>query len=1303
MQWWRTIRWTAAGFGILILVAVLGGYLYLQSRGFEEYALRTIVQGVNEATGGRAEIRNLDFQLSKLTAHLYKITIYGNEPAERSPLLQVDKISVGLKVQSVWHHKVILSELLIDHPVVHVEVGRDGKNNIPSSPPQSGNSNTSVFDLAVRHVLLTNGEVNYQDQKTPIDADLYDLGTDIRFDPLMKRYNGSISYVNGHLKYAEYSPLAHSLKAKFTASPSRFSLESAVLNVGSSAVSVHADVTDYNNPHGEGVYEIRIHTQDFASMSPGVQPAGDLSLAGKIHYQNAVNQPLLRCLSIDGRLAGDALAAATSQGRLDVRKLQGQYEMANGSLHAKKVGGDVLGGKVVADVDIENLDTTPTSRVRTYFRSISLQAAKQAIRQPQLQGVSLAGTLDGTADAAWRGSVSKVSAYTDLTLRSTANGTAKGSSTAIPIDGSIHITYNGAQNIFAFRQTELRMPSTTLTVQGEISNRSNLQVQASANDLHQLEALASALRADQPATHISGSATLNALVRGSIHQPELVGQLNAQSLQIQGSQWSSVKTSFLANPSQITLQNGSLVNARQGKASFSASVKLHNWSYAPSDPISARLSAQQMSVADLQRLANLQYPVSGDLSADITIHGSQLNPVGTGSAKIVNARAYDEPVQNLALKFTADKGSVTSTLDVTVPAGSGNATLSYTPKTKAYKVRLNAPSIVLQKLHAIQAKNLPLTGTLTATADGEGTLDNPRLNAVLQLPQVQLQQNSISNLKAELRVADQHADLNVNSQVAQSSIQVHSRVNLTDGYYTDAAIDTTTVPIDVLLSAYVPNLPQDLKGQTELHATIKGPLKDKSQLEAHLTIPTLHVSYQSLEIGAATPIRADYLHSTVTIQPAEIRGTGTSLRVQGSIPLAGTANPNLTAQGSVDVRVLRIVQPDIHSSGILSLDIHASGSAQSPAVQGQMRLQDIALSTPAAPLGVEKLNGTLDISKDRLQISSLNGQVGGGQISMAGSVTYQPAVQFNVAVHSQSVRLRYPDGLRAVLDSNLVLVGTREASTLSGRVLIDSLSFTPDFDLANFGDQFSGSTVPAQPGFADTVKLAVQVQSSDNLSATSSEVSLEGRANLKITGTAANPIVTGRTDLTAGELFYRNVRYQLQRGIITFENPNETQPVMNVSVTTTVEQYNLTLTLRGPLDKLTTSYVSDPPLATADIINLIARGKTTQEASATSQSTDSMIASQAASQVSSSVQKLAGISSLQIDPLLGGNNQNPSARVAIQQRVTNNFLFTFSTDVSQPGSELVQGDYKINKRWSVSVARDQVGGVSVDGKFHTRF
>jgi translocation and assembly module TamB len=334
----------------------------------------------------------------------------------------------------------------------------------------------------------------------------------------------------------------------------------------------------------------------------------------------------------------------------------------------------------------------------------------------------------------------------------------------------------------------------------------------------------------------------------------------------------------------------------------------------------------------------------------------------------------------------------------------------------------------------------------------------------------------------------------------------------------------------------------------------------------------------------------------------------------------------------------------------------------------------------------------------------MTGQMGGGQVSIGGSIVYRPSAQFNIAVQGQAIRLRYPEGLRTLLDTNLAFSGTPEASTLNGRVLIDSLTFSPEFDLAKFADQLStGTTIPSQPGIADTVKLAINVQSKENLSATSSQVSIGGRADLRVLGTAANPVITGRTNLTSGELFYRNVRYELQRGLITFDDPNQTHPVMNVSATTTVEQYNLTLTLRGPLDKLTTSYVSDPPLPTADIINLIARGKTTQEASTTSQSTDAMVASGAASELSSSVQKLAGISSLQIDPLLGGNNRNPSARVAIQQRVSKNLLFTFSTDVSQPGSEVVQGEYRINKRWSASVTRDQLGGVSVDGKYHARF
>jgi translocation and assembly module TamB len=181
-------------------------------------------------------------------------------------------------------------------------------------------------------------------------------------------------------------------------------------------------------------------------------------------------------------------------------------------------------------------------------------------------------------------------------------------------------------------------------------------------------------------------------------------------------------------------------------------------------------------------------------------------------------------------------------------------------------------------------------------------------------------------------------------------------------------------------------------------------------------------------------------------------------------------------------------------------------------------------------------------------------------------------------------------------------------------------------------------------------------------------------------------------------------RDQIERGVIQFSNPNRTEPVLNVLLTTTINQYNLSLTFLGRLDKMQTSYISDPPLPTADIINLInliARGQTTQQAAASRSNfgASSLLAQGAASEVSGGLQKLAGLSALSIDPTLGGNTSDPGARIAMQKRVTNNFLFTFVTDVTSTQRELIQGEYQLNKRWSASVTRDENGGFAVDGKF----
>ena len=753
------------------------------------------------------------FSLSNLTAHLYNITIRGTEGTEQPPLLHADKLTVSLKVVSALHHQVSLNELALEHPVVYVQVSSEGKNNLPTAPPSQSSSHTSVFDLAVAHAQLINGEINYNDRKIPVVADLHDLATNIHFESLAKRYGGTFSYDNGRLEYAQYAPLSHHLNLQFDATPDRFDLRSMTLTVGSSEVALNAKVSDYSNPVAEGDYRIRIHAQDFAAMSPSVSPAGDVSLTGKLHYRTVPDQPLVRNVAIDGKAESKMLTAVASGKRIEARQLEGSYRLGDGTLQVTNFSVETLGGRMTAVAEMKHLDSaSPESSIQASLSNISLQAIQGVLGTQQIQAASISGTVAGKAHASWRGRVSNLRAHSDLFVQARANSRSNPSTKEVPVNGSLHIDYDGPRQTIQVRDTAFRIPTATLTAQGAISDHSNLQVQVVTNDLHQLAALAASFSASQSAPPaVSGTATLTANVQGTMKKPAVTAQLNAQNLTVEGSEWRSAKLAMHANQSGVTIDSASLVNAHRGQVNLNGGVTLKNWAYDASSPIKAHLQAQQLQLADLQRLAKQQYPISGELSSTIDLQGSQLEPTGSGSLQIANARAYDEPIQNLAAKFHTENGSVVSTLNLSTQAGAVDADLSYTPKTKAYKVRLNAPSVILQKLRTVQEKNLGINGTINASVNGEGTVDDPQLVATVQFPQLQVRQNTISAFKAEIQVAHHRANLTLDSKVSEASIHARGVVALTGDYDTDATIDTGTIPLAALIATYAPSVPQEFR------------------------------------------------------------------------------------------------------------------------------------------------------------------------------------------------------------------------------------------------------------------------------------------------------------------------------------------------------------------------------------------------------------------------------------------------------------------------------------------------------------
>src|SRR5262249_35811908 len=155
-------------------------------------------------------------------------------------------------------------------------------------------------------------------------------------------------------------------------------------------------------------------------------------------------------------------------------------------------------------------------------------------------------------------------------------------------------------------------------------------------------------------------------------------------------------------------------------------------------------------------------------------------------------------------------------------------------------------------LETLKSRNLQATGVLNATADGRGTLNDPQMQAQLEIPQLKIRDQIIKGLTFKGMAANHKANFTLDSEVIQSYVRARGEVALSGLYNANVSLDTQAIPFAPLLAAYAPSQAQDLVGQTELHATLRGPLKDRNQLEAHAVIPQFSLNYKkTIQLAAA--------------------------------------------------------------------------------------------------------------------------------------------------------------------------------------------------------------------------------------------------------------------------------------------------------------------------------------------------------------------------------------------------------------------------------------------------------------------
>ena len=1313
MTWKRIAARSAIALLALVVLLFAAAAVLLRSETFHRYLLGKIQQSAAESLNTPVRLQNFDLHFSSLSADFYGVTVTGNAPGTEPPLLTIDHIKIGVTIVSLLRREWDLNDIEVDHPVAHLLVNERGESNLPVRR-NTGTSQTNIFDLAIRHARLDHGETYYNDKKSTIEADLHDVTFRSAYVAAQGGgYQGTLSYRNGNLIYNHFAPMPHNLEARFEAAHSALTLNSATLSLGASTLHLQATVRNYTSPVVDLKYDCAIETGELRRIlrNPDL-PVGSVRVAGSAHYVYVPNRPMLETISAEGEVTSRSLLVRSSAGRSDVREAASRFQLRDGNLSIPELRLYVLGGELQGSASIQDVAGRQRGKINASLRGISIEGLQALMQSPALAQMQLGGVIDADAKASWTGSLHDLVADVNANVHSSIasrNPVPAAASQPTPLEGVIHARYSARTQQLSLARSSLHTPQTTLSFDGVIGSRSNLEVELRANSLLEAEKLAMILRPTSPAQparplDLHGTALFRGTVRGSLQQPLLSGQLTARNLHVLGSQFRLLRVDIEAGPSQLSLGNGELDPAPSGKLTFDVRAALNRWSYAPENSLAISAHASQLSLADLIHAVGVQAPLTGILNADVAVKGSEASPLGSGRLSLTRATFEGEPIQALNAEFEGTGEAVNSTVSLRAPIGAADGKLTYYPKQKGYQFTFAAPNLTLVQLRTPRIKRLKLSGQLSISANGRGTLQNPEFQASIRLPELQVQGQTIRGLNLDASAANHEAQFTLGSQLANTSIRGQGKIALNDNYDASAQLETQDIPLKPLFTAYLPEQAPQMSGHTELHATLRGPLKNLQQLEAHLEIPVLQLSYESIELAATSPIRADYANGTVTLQPAEIKGTGTDLQFGGAVPIAANAPLSLGMTGNVDLRLLQILEPDVDSHGQLQFDIRSQGNRLNPNLQGQIRIVDAGLASAGAPSGLQHANGLLTLHDNRLDVTQFQGQIGGGTLTARGGIAYAKSIQFDLGATANEAQIVY-QGLRIVLNGNLALTGTPHAAVLSGRVNVDHISAAPDFDITNIAGT-GVNAVAASPGtgFIQAVTLNVGVRTTSEINIVSRTFSAQGDVNLRVTGTLTDPVILGRINIDSGDVIAFGNRYVLQPGTLDFINPVQTEPVVNLAATTTVNQYNINLRLQGPLERLRTSYSSDPSLPPADIINLLAFGQTTEAAGANSAPGNLGALSVLASGVSSQVaahQRRKG------DPVLGGSTngaqQNPGAIITVQQRVTSNLFVTFITDVTSTQNEIIQVEYHFSPRWSFSGTRDQNGGFGFDFRVRKQY
>jgi len=993
------------------------------------------------------------------------------------------------------------------------------------------------------------------------------------------------------------------------------------------------------------------------------------------------------------------------------------------------------------------LSQYPYSYLTVTIDHLPLRSIMDSTASPNYGDLGFDTSISGPTTVQWNGPIEKVAdtvqVQSDLTLAPT--GVVRRTAlTNVPVTGEMQAHYDGRVEVVNIAHLTFQSPQSSLVGSGVLGVNlgdplTNLHVNLHTRDLGEFDQLLTTLdfeafgkkgRAAIPVS-LHGTMDFTGTTSGPIADLDAKGHLVANDIALQLGTLGDAHIDSVVGDGEYSPNEGLAVASStitRGTAVMNVAgmfrphrLMVHGVATYPWDQnlaIDASVKLADAQAADLLDIAGQQqkFPVTGTVNLDAHATGTIGNLDGGGIATLTNGVAYGESYQVISVDMTAQGQQLHATRVLLAAHGlSITGSGGYNLGSKQIAVHFSGSNLLLSKFDTIRKASPDADALLSFSASANGTFEKPDLHATLTLAKITMRGKPLGELNATANSVGSNLSYEMHSTMVGAQVNASGQTSLLGDLQTQATLKLTGLNIANLITLLAPGT---FKGSSTIAGTISiaGPAAKPKQLSGTAEFNQFDVALQGVQLKSVQPLRASLSDGMVTLDQVHVIGEDTDLRASGTAVVFGDTNPqggkiNLDANGSVSMTLAQTFDPDLIASGKVTFKMAAEGRLRKPALTGNVLFQNVNFSVEGIANGLSNMNGTLVFNEDRLDVKDLTAMTGGGQVKMGGYLAYQNGLFADLTATGDVVRIRYND-LSATANASFRLQGGLQSMLLSGNVLVTRFGVGPNMDFAAFAAA-GGVQAPPDPNSPlSKIQLDVHIISAPQLDFQNSFAKLAGTVNLSVRGTLAAPSVLGRILITNGSATYAGTKYQLDRGSIYFSNPVRIDPTIDLDATARVENYNLTIGVHGTIENLKPTYRSEPPLTEADIFNLLALGRTQEEAqlyqeqqvqAGTDPMTSALLGGALNATVSSRVGKLFGAGSVKIDPAFIGTLGNSSARITVQEPLSKQLTLVFATNVNETAEQLIQVQYQLNENNSIVATRDESGVFSIVYKIRKRY